>query len=66
MKGIGAVIVTYNSEGEIGPCLDAVLSRVESVIVVDNASSDGTLAEVREAARCRLIANPGIAALRRR
>jgi GT2 family glycosyltransferase len=59
MKGIGAVIVTYNSEGEIGSCLDSVMSRVESVIVVDNASSDGTLAEVRERPFAALIANTG-------
>jgi GT2 family glycosyltransferase len=59
MKGIGAVIVTYNSQGEIGPCLDSVMSRVESVIVVDNASSDGTLAEVRERPFATLVANTG-------
>jgi len=59
MKGIGAVIVTYNSQGEIGPCLDSVMGRVESVIVVDNASSDGTLAEVRERPFAALVANPG-------
>jgi GT2 family glycosyltransferase len=59
MKGIGAVIVTYNSQGEIGPCLDSVMGRVESVIVVDNASSDGTLAEVRKRPFAALVANAG-------
>jgi N-acetylglucosaminyl-diphospho-decaprenol L-rhamnosyltransferase len=58
MKGIGAVIVTYNSEGEIGSCLDSAMSRVESAIVVDNASSDGTLAEVRSRPSAVLVANP--------
>jgi len=59
MKGIGAVIVTYNSEGEVGPCLDSVMSRVQHVVVVDNASSDGTLAEVRKRPGVTLIANTG-------
>jgi GT2 family glycosyltransferase len=59
MKGIGAVIVTYNSQGRIGPCLDSVMRRVERVIVVDNASSDGTLAEVRERPLATLVANTG-------
>ena len=31
MKGIGALIVTHDSEAEIGPCLDAVLGRAERV-----------------------------------
>lgn len=57
MKGIGAVIVTYNSEGEIGSCLDSLRSRVEHVVVVDNASSDGTLAEVRKRPFAALVAN---------
>jgi len=59
MNGIGAVIVTYNSQGEIGSCLDSVLSRVDSVIVVDNASNDGTLAEVRKRPIAALVANTG-------
>ena len=59
MKGIGAVIVTYNSEREIGSCLDSVMDRVESVIVVDNASSDGTLSEVRKRPNVAMLANTG-------
>ena len=53
MKGIGAIIVTYNSEAEIGPCLDAALARVERVVVVDNASSDGSSGRGAQAARRR-------------
>jgi N-acetylglucosaminyl-diphospho-decaprenol L-rhamnosyltransferase len=59
MKGIGAVIVTYNSEREIGSCLDSVMDRVESAIVVDNASSDGTLSEVRKRPNVAMVANTG-------
>ncbi len=57
MTGTGAIIVTCNSEGDIGPCLDAVLPRVARVVVVDNASSDGTLEEVRRRGGVTLLAN---------
>jgi hypothetical protein len=57
MRGIGGVIVTYNSEDVIGACLDSALPRVERLVVVDNASSDATLDEVRKRPRAALIAN---------
>ena len=57
MNRAGIVIVTYNSEREIGPCLDALPAEMETV-VVDNASSDATLAEVRKRPSARLVANP--------
>jgi GT2 family glycosyltransferase len=46
MGGIGIVIVTYNSAGDIGPCLDAALATGAEVVVVDNASSDETLSQI--------------------
>jgi GT2 family glycosyltransferase len=46
MPPIGIVIVTYNSGAVIGPCLDAALRSGAAVVVVDNASSDGTRGEV--------------------
>src|SRR5579872_256357 len=62
MTACGTVIVTYNSQAEIGACLEAALSSGAKVVVVDNASHDGTLAEigrVRAVERgARLIANP--------
>jgi N-acetylglucosaminyl-diphospho-decaprenol L-rhamnosyltransferase len=56
MPGIGIVIVTYNSGLEIGDCLDAALASGAEVVVVDNASSDGTVAEIARRG-VRLIAN---------
>jgi N-acetylglucosaminyl-diphospho-decaprenol L-rhamnosyltransferase len=57
MAEIGIVIVTYFSESEIGPCLDAALRTGAGVVVVDNASGDGTLAEAARR-NVRIIANP--------
>ena len=54
---ITAVIVTYESAAEIGECLDALSHYGVDAVVVDNASTDGTLQAVRES-RARLIANP--------
>jgi hypothetical protein len=39
---VGIVIVTYNSEEQIGPCLDAARSTGAEIVVVDNASADRT------------------------
>jgi GT2 family glycosyltransferase len=55
--GIGIVIVTYNSGHEIGASLDAALGSGAEVIVVDNASTDNTIAEVTRRG-AKLIANP--------
>ena len=49
-KRFSIVIVTYNSEAFIEPCLGSVLPTLggeDEVVVVDNASSDQTLARVR-------------------
>ncbi|MGD0046701.1 MAG: glycosyltransferase family 2 protein [Bryobacteraceae bacterium] len=56
MSEIGIVIVTYNSQSEIGPCLDAALATRADVVVVDNGSRDGTLAEVAQRG-VRVVAN---------
>ncbi|WP_201317984.1 glycosyltransferase family 2 protein [Paenibacillus sp. EPM92] len=47
MKTVSVHIVTYNSEAYIEECLEAVLRQtypIAQIIVVDNASSDGTRA----------------------
>ncbi|HEY1337255.1 MAG TPA: glycosyltransferase family 2 protein [Bryobacteraceae bacterium] len=56
MPQAGIVIVTYNSQAEIGECLDAAITSGAEIVVVDNASSDRTVAEV-EHRKVRLIAN---------
>jgi N-acetylglucosaminyl-diphospho-decaprenol L-rhamnosyltransferase len=48
MGKVGIVIVTYNSEEDIGPCLDAAMATGWEVVVVDNASSDATLEQARQ------------------
>jgi N-acetylglucosaminyl-diphospho-decaprenol L-rhamnosyltransferase len=47
MPRVAIVVVTYNSASEIGRCLDAlrILENVQ-LVVVDNASQDGTRDEV--------------------
>src|ERR1035437_7946616 len=57
MAEIGIIIVTYNSETEIGASLDAALLTGADVLVVDNGSHDRTIAEVARRG-VRLIANP--------
>jgi len=57
MAEIGIIIVTYNSADEIGRCLDAAISTGAEIVVVDNASSDATVVEVKRR-NVRLIANP--------
>ena len=57
MTNTGAIIVTWNSEADIGSCLDSVLTHVDEVIVVDNASSDGTREKVMGRPAAHLIAN---------
>lgn len=56
MRDIGVVIVTHNSASEIGACLDAAVGTKASIIVVDNASIDGTAQEVQRRG-VTLIAN---------
>src|SRR5438552_18226978 len=56
MSCIGIVIVTYNSESVIGACLDAALPTGAEIVVIDNASSDGTTGEIARRG-VRFIAN---------
>jgi N-acetylglucosaminyl-diphospho-decaprenol L-rhamnosyltransferase len=56
MADIGIVVVTYFSEAEIGACLDAALATGADLVVVDNGSTDDTIAEAARRG-VRLIAN---------
>ena len=58
MRRPGIVVVTHNSADVIGACLDAALRTGADVLVVDNASSDGTVEEVRRHSGVGLIRNP--------
>ena len=53
---LSIVIVTWNSERDIGPCLDAIEAHAgdvdHEVIVVDNASRDGTVAHLQARGFC--------------
>ncbi len=56
------VIVSYNVRDLLGRCLDSVLTQIgpgDEVVVVDNASADGSVEHVRGAyPAVRVIANP--------
>lgn len=57
---VSFVIVTWNSENEIGNCLSSIFSEVScsfEAIVVDNASSDSTLEIIKNFPEVKLIAN---------
>ncbi len=58
---VSVTIVTYNCRGFIAACLESVFGQDHAaveVIVVDNASSDGTLAELeRYAGKIQLISS---------
>ena len=58
MSDLGVVIVTHNSETVIGACLDSLRQAEAEVLVVDNASADGTRREVLRRPTVTLLANP--------
>jgi len=57
MSRIGAVVVSFNSAAELAECLGALLAAegVASVVVVDNASSDDSVAVARRCGDPRLV-----------
>lgn len=57
MKRAGIVIVTFNSAEAVGACLAAATRQPVDIVVVDNASTDGTVAVVRQWPQVQLIAN---------
>ncbi len=66
MKDLAIVIVTHNSAGEIEACLAACRAEAQTVVIIDNASTDGsarwaTIANVHNAGFAAAV-NQGIAA----
>ena len=57
LLAVAVVIVTFNSEKVVGACLDSLAEMPVTTIVVDNASTDGTVERVRARSTVRLIAN---------
>lgn len=57
MGSLAAVVVTHNSERVAGPCLDALAACGVPAVVVDNASTDGTLGVVRGRPGVEVISN---------
>lgn len=59
---VSLVIPAYNEEGFIGPCLDSVLKnapgKFKEIIVVDNASTDGTAREAAARPSVRVVYEP--------
>lgn len=58
MTEAAVVVITHNSEAVIGACLESLRDQAAETIVVDNASSDGTLREVSRKTGVHVIANP--------
>lgn len=57
MKRPGIVIVTYNSRAVIGACLESLRGHAADVLVIDNASADGTAESVRAFSGVAFIGN---------
>ncbi len=59
---ISVIVVSYNTAGLLGPCLESIEAApgaLPEVVVVDNASADGSADLVRRAhPSVRLLANP--------
>ncbi|MGH7246419.1 MAG: glycosyltransferase family 2 protein, partial [Candidatus Levyibacteriota bacterium] len=48
MTKLSVVISAYNEERNIGPCLESVKNVVDEIIVVDNSSTDKTVAVAKK------------------
>ena len=55
---VGVVIPAYNEEGYVGEVIDTIPGFVDRVYVIDDGSTDGTWAEINEAARSHNAGHP--------
>ena len=55
MTGVRVVFITYNSAGYIRRAVEACLRQGLTVLVVDNASTDGTVEEIPADERVRVV-----------
>lgn len=54
-----SVIVNYNSGHRLGPLLDRLEPEVAAVVIVDNASSDGSLRQAEGRPKVTIVRNDG-------
>jgi len=52
-QAVGVVVPAYNEAGHIGEVIETMPAYVDRIYAIDDASSDGTWAEIREHARRR-------------
>lgn len=57
MKAISGLVITYNEEKNIGPCIESLMRVCNEVVVVDSLSSDRTAA-IAESMGAKVIAQP--------
>jgi GT2 family glycosyltransferase len=58
MARVSVIVVTYQSRDSVGQCLRSVADQADEVVVVDNASTDGTCELItRQFTAAKLIAN---------
>jgi len=53
-----AVLVNYNAGPRLGPLLDVLTAEVRSVVVVDNASGDGSVEAIEGRLKVTVVRNP--------
>src|SRR5207237_7163650 len=62
VAGVSAIVVSHNSRPHLRRCLDSLASQVAETIVVDAASTDGSVDDLRAVGVVRLDANRGYGA----
>lgn len=50
-RSVGVVVPTYNEEGTVGHVVREIPAFVDRIYAVDDGSTDGTVDEIRRAAR---------------